>query len=194
VAALVGFFAFPTYPNYDSYYSLLWGRELLDGQLPQYETYRAPTPHPLATGIGALLAPFGHAAERIWILLCVISFVALVAGVFRLAREVFTPLVGVTAALLLLTRFDFAFYAARGYIDIGYMASSSGRRSSRPAPRARGRSSCSCCSRSPASCARRRGSWRACTGCGSAGGRRGATGSGGRCSPRSGPWCGPAAT
>ena len=63
-----------------------------------YEAYRAPTPHPLATLVGALIAPLGHGAERVWIALCVVSFVALVVGVYRLAREAFTPLVGLVAA------------------------------------------------------------------------------------------------
>ena len=36
VAAAIGFFVYPTYPNYDSYYSLLWGREVLDLQLPGF--------------------------------------------------------------------------------------------------------------------------------------------------------------
>ncbi|HEX8122023.1 MAG TPA: hypothetical protein VF549_12230 [Solirubrobacteraceae bacterium] len=120
--AIWGFFAFPTYPNYDSYYSLLWGREILDGALPSYDAYRAPTPHPLAIGVGALLSLLGHGGERIWILLCVGSFVALVAGVYRLGRDAFTPLVGLAAAVLVCSRLDFPFYAARGYIDIAYMA------------------------------------------------------------------------
>jgi hypothetical protein len=121
-AAVWGFFAFPTYPNYDSYYSLLWGREILDGTLPSYDAYRAPTPHPLAIAFGTILSPLGHGAERIWILLCVASFVALVAGVYRLGRDAFTPLVGFAAAVLVLSRLDFPFYAARGYIDVAYMA------------------------------------------------------------------------
>jgi hypothetical protein len=122
LGALAGFLVYPTYPNYDSYYSMLWGRELLDGALPVYETYRAPTPHPLSTAVGALLAPLGHHGERVWIFLCVFSFVAMVVGVYRLAREAFTPLVGLAAGVLICTRFDFPFYAARGYIDIAYMA------------------------------------------------------------------------
>ena len=122
LGALAGFLAYPTYPNYDSYYSMLWGRELLDGALPIYETYRAPTPHPLSTVVGAILTPLGHHGERVWILLCVVSFVVLVVGVYRLAREAFTPLVGLVAGALICTRFDFPFYAARGYIDIAYMA------------------------------------------------------------------------
>src|SRR5213083_220400 len=44
----IGFFVFPTYPVYDSYYSLLWGRELLHGSLPAFEGFRYPTEHPLA--------------------------------------------------------------------------------------------------------------------------------------------------
>jgi hypothetical protein len=50
------------------------------------------------------------------------SFLALVWGVYRLGRVAFTPLVGAIAAALVLTRFDFAFLAARGYIDVPYMA------------------------------------------------------------------------
>ena len=122
VGAVIGFVVYPTYPNYDSYYSMLWGRELLHGHLPVYDTYRAPTPHPLATLIGAVMDPIGHHAERVWIGFCVASFVALVVGVYKLAREAFTPLVGLIAGVLVCTRFDFPFYAARGYIDITYIA------------------------------------------------------------------------
>ena len=34
IGSLAGFLVYPTYPNYDSYYSLLWGREVLDLQAP----------------------------------------------------------------------------------------------------------------------------------------------------------------
>ena len=50
------------------------------------------------------------------------SFLVLVAGVYRLGKIAATPLVGAIAAALLLTRFDYPFLAARGYIDIPYMA------------------------------------------------------------------------
>ncbi len=50
------------------------------------------------------------------------SFLWLVWGIYRLGQVAFTPLVGAFAALLLLTRFDFAFLAARGYVDVPYMA------------------------------------------------------------------------
>jgi hypothetical protein len=122
VAFAIGFFVYPTYPNYDSYYSLLWGRELLDLQLPTFETFRAPTEHPLAIAAGAVLALFGESGDRLWVAVTFATYLWLVWGVYKLGRVTFTPLVGAVAAALLLTRFDYGFLAARGYIDIPYMA------------------------------------------------------------------------
>ena len=122
VATLVGFLLFPTYPNYDSYYSLLWGAEVLDLERPFFEGFRVPTEHPLAIAVGALLSLFGEGGDRLWIALCLASFLALLWGVFKLGEEAFTTVVGGAAAVLLFTRFDFAFLAARGYLDIPYMA------------------------------------------------------------------------
>src|SRR4051794_39433561 len=119
---LVGFFVFPTYPVYDSYYSLLWGRDVLHGQMPVFDGFRYPTEHPLSIVAGAVLSLFGQAGDRLWVLMILATFLALVAGVYRLGRLAATPLVGAIAAALLLTRFDYPFLAARGYIDIPYMA------------------------------------------------------------------------
>jgi len=118
----VGYFVYPTYPNYDSYYSLLWGREVLDLEKPFFEGFRVPTEHPLAIAVGMALALLGEAGDRVWIAITLASFLVLVWGVYRLGRIAFTPLVGAIAAALLLTRFDFAFLAARGYVDVPYMA------------------------------------------------------------------------
>ena len=57
-----------------------------------------------------------------WSRATLVSFVALAAGLYRLARSSFTSLVGLVAAALVCTRFDFPFLAARGYIDIPYLA------------------------------------------------------------------------
>ena len=122
VVTTVGFLVYPTFPNYDSYYSLLWGRELLDGELPSFDAYRAPTQHPLAIALRRALSLLGDAADRVMVGATLVSFVALVAGLYRLARASFTPLAGLVAAALLCTRFDFPFLAARGYIDIPYLA------------------------------------------------------------------------
>src|SRR3954468_22107210 len=122
VAVAVGTLVYPTYPNYDSYYALLWGREAIHLQTPVFEGFRIPTEHPLAIAVGAVLAIFGEVGDRMFIALILACFLWLVWGVYRLGRVCFTPLVGGLAALLLLTRFDFGFLAARGYIDIPYMA------------------------------------------------------------------------
>lgn len=122
VGFLVGFFVFPTYPVYDSYYSLLWGRDLLHGDPLVFDGFRYPTEHPLAIAAGAILQLFGEGADRLWVALTLASFLVLIAGVYRLGRIAATPLVGAVAAGLLLTRFDYPFLAARGYIDIPYMA------------------------------------------------------------------------
>ena len=122
LAALIGFVVYPTYPNYDSYYSLLWGRELLGLDALSFEAYRAPTEHPLAIAFGALLSLLGDNADRVMVACTVLSFLALVAAVYALGKTAFTPLVGAVAAALLVTRFDFPFLAARGYIDIPYLA------------------------------------------------------------------------
>src|SRR3954451_18882729 len=119
---LVGFFVYPTYPVYDSYYALLWGRDLVHGHPLVFDGFRYPTEHPLAIVAGAVLSPLGRLADRLWVALILASFLALVAGVYRLGRLAATPLVGAVAAALLLTRFDYPFLAARGYVDIPYMA------------------------------------------------------------------------
>jgi hypothetical protein len=122
VATAIGILVYPTYPNYDSYYALLWGREVLHGVVPHFEGFRLPTEHPLAIAAGAVLSIFGAVGDRLWIALTFAAFLALVAGVYRLGRLAFTPAIGAIAALLLLSRFDFGFLAARGYIDVPYMA------------------------------------------------------------------------
>ncbi len=122
VGALIAFLVYPTYPNYDSYYSLLWGREVLDLSKPVFEGFRVPTEHPLAIAVGALLSLLGEVGDRVWIAMTIASLLVLVWGLYRLARHAFTPLIGLAAGALLVTRFDFAFLAARGYIDVPYMA------------------------------------------------------------------------
>lgn len=122
VAAFVGFVVYPTYSNYDSLYSLLWGREILDGTLPSFDAYRAPTQHPLWVAISVPLAALGLPGDRVLLAICVLSFVAMVAGMYRLGKACFGWVVGLVAALLVLSRLDLGFLAARGYVDVPYLA------------------------------------------------------------------------
>jgi hypothetical protein len=120
--ALFGYFAFPTYPTYDSFYALLWGRDLLHLHLPDFRVYRGPTEHPLAIAFGMFCSIFGQGGARLMVLGSIASFVALVAGVYRVGRLCFSPVVGLFAALLMLSRFFDENLAAQGYLDISYVA------------------------------------------------------------------------
>lgn len=114
--------AFPTYPNYDAYYHLVWGRELLDGQAPGFEAYQAPTQHPLYLALAALLSLLGDGADRALVLLCVGAMVALAWGAFRLGQEVFGAWPGVAGAALVASSFAFLLYAVRAYVDVPFLA------------------------------------------------------------------------
>jgi hypothetical protein len=113
VGAIVGFFAFPTYPTYDSFYALLWGRDLLHLHLPDFHVYRGPTEHPLAIAFGMLCSIFGQGGARLMVLGSIVSFVAVVVGAYRLGRLCFGPV---------LSRFFVENLAAQGYLDISYVA------------------------------------------------------------------------
>jgi len=65
---------------------------------------------------------FGQGGARLMVLGSIASFVAVVAGVYRLGRLCFGPAVGLLAALLVLSRFFVENLAAQGYLDISYVA------------------------------------------------------------------------
>lgn len=118
-----GFVAYSTQPTYDSMWSLVWAREVLDGRLPSFDAYRAPTEHPLGLLASLLLAPLGEpGAPRAFVAITLLSFGALLAGVVRLGASTLGVLAGLLGAALLLTRLNFAFLAAFGYFDIPFLA------------------------------------------------------------------------
>jgi hypothetical protein len=120
--AVAAWLSFGVVPTYDSLYSLVWGREILDGAAPGFTDFGAPTQHPLWVAVGTLLAPFGDAGARAMTLLAVVSFVVLLASTYHLGRTVFGPLAGALAAALLLTRLNFGFYAAFAFVDMPFAA------------------------------------------------------------------------
>jgi len=123
VVLLVAFtIAFPTYTTFDSTYTLLWGREILDGNLPTFDAFRAPTQHPLWLLVGVVFALFGDAADRLLVLATMVSFVFLVAGVYSLGRRSFTIAIGVIAAVLVVLRYNYLLLAVRAYLDVPFMA------------------------------------------------------------------------
>ena len=126
VAALVAAVALwaltRTYPNYDSYYHLVWGREILDGLAPSFEAYAAPTQHPLWVAFAAVLGLVGESADRLLVLVCLLAHAALVLGTYRLGAAVFGRWPGVLAAVFVAASASFALYALRGYLDTPFLA------------------------------------------------------------------------
>lgn len=122
LGALLIFFVRPTYPNYDSYYTLIWGRSLAGGQLPDYDVFRTPTPHPLATLLAALLAPLGGAADRALVLIALAAHLALLGFLFRFTQLLLGTLAGLVALAVLLTRTDLEFFTLRAVVDVPFLA------------------------------------------------------------------------
>jgi hypothetical protein len=121
LVVLVLFFGLRTYPNYDSYYQLLWGQDIAHGRLPDYHVFRAPTPHPLSELVGLLLWPFGLAADRLMVLLTLVAWVGLLWAVYRFTKHLLGTLVAAVAVLVMLTRTDLEFFALRGVVDIWFL-------------------------------------------------------------------------
>src|SRR4051794_7315906 len=123
LAALVALAAAPArFLNYDTAYALLWGNDVIHGRTPDYDVAFAPTPHPLATVVGAVGAAFGTGFGEA--LFEVLAFVALgVLGwlVYALGDAWFTRATGVLAALIVLTREPILSYGVRAYVDIPYI-------------------------------------------------------------------------
>ena len=120
LVALGVFVVWQTYPNYDTYYTLVWGQELADGHLPDYSVYRGPTPHPLATFVGLLLAPFGTDTDRIVVLLGLLAFVLFLVVMYRFTEKLLGRLVALLAVAFLLTRTDMMLLALRGMFDLPF--------------------------------------------------------------------------
>jgi hypothetical protein len=122
LAAVVAWALVPTYPDYDAYHHLLWGRDLLDGVRPGFEDPFAPTQHPLYLALAALLSLAGESADRLLVLVTVLSLVALVAGAFALGRALFGTAAAYLGAFFVGSSFAFLLYAVRAFVDVPFLA------------------------------------------------------------------------
>jgi hypothetical protein len=121
-AALVAALLVPTYPNYDTYFHLVWGRELMHGIKPDFDAYAAPTEHPLFIALCALVGLVGTDGERLIVIVCVLSMVALVWATFRVGDACFGLWPGLLGAAFVGSSFAFLLYAARAYVDMPFLA------------------------------------------------------------------------
>ncbi|MFN8160704.1 MAG: hypothetical protein U0R52_06630 [Solirubrobacterales bacterium] len=110
------------FPNYDTIYALLWGRELAHGISPDYAAALPPTPHPLADLLGILTTPLGDGAITVTMVIAYASLGLIAYLVYRLGSLWFDQAIGVLAALIVLTRAPYLSNGIRAYVDLPYIA------------------------------------------------------------------------
>ncbi len=125
IGVFVALFAFtlwrPMFPNYDTYYALIWGNEMWSLELPDYDVFKTPTPHPIFNLYTALLSPLGSAAIPVLTFFSLAMYTGLLYGVYRLVKQQVGTLVAFVTVLVLLTRTDLMAYAFRSMLDIPFL-------------------------------------------------------------------------
>ncbi len=129
-AAALRLLAGPGLVNYDTLYTLVWGRQLAHGVVPDLTVTIAPTPHPLANLGAVALSPLsswrvdGLAGEPAAIAVIAVAYLSLALlgwVVFALGRAWFNAAAGVLAAAIVLTRVPVLDFGARAYVDIPFL-------------------------------------------------------------------------
>jgi len=110
------------FPNYDTIYALVWGRELAHGVSPDYGAALPPTPHPLADLLGVVTTPLGNGAIDVTMVVAYLSLGLVGYLVYRLGALWFDRPIGAVAALIVLTRAPYLSNGLRAYVDIPYIA------------------------------------------------------------------------
>jgi hypothetical protein len=110
------------FPNYDTIYALVWGRELGEGLSPDRGAALPPTPHPLAELLGLLTSPFGGGAIDLTMIVAYVSLGLVGYLIYRLGSLWFDRPIGTVAALIVLTRAPFLSNGLRAYVDLPYIA------------------------------------------------------------------------
>jgi hypothetical protein len=110
------------FPNYDTIYALVWGRELAHGASPDYGAALPPTPHPLADLLGVVTTPIGDGAITVTMVIAYISLALCGYLVYRLGTIWFDRWIGAVAAAIVLTRAPFLSNGLRAYVDLPFIA------------------------------------------------------------------------
>jgi hypothetical protein len=110
------------FPNYDTIYALVWGRELAHWESPDMGAALPPTPHPLTELWGMATTPLGDGAITLTMIGAYVSLGLIGSFVYRLGETWFDRWIGAVAAVIVLTRAPFLSYGLRAYIDLPYIA------------------------------------------------------------------------
>jgi hypothetical protein len=125
VAAVSGvlLLLFPVgFPNYDTIYALVWGRELAHLESPDHGAALPPTPHPLTELWGLVTTPLGDGMITLTMIGAYVALGLIGFFVYRLGTIWFDRWIGGVAALIVLTRAPFLSNGLRAYIDLPYIA------------------------------------------------------------------------
>jgi hypothetical protein len=125
VAAVSGLLllVFPVgFPNYDTIYALVWGRELAHLESPDYGAALPPTPHPLTELWGLVTTPLGDGMITLTMIGAYAALGLIGFFVYRLGTIWFDRWIGAVAAAIVLTRAPFLSNGLRAYIDLPYIA------------------------------------------------------------------------
>jgi len=110
-------------PGYDAAWSVVWGRAIAAGEVPQFVAPVAPTPHPLSNAVASVaIALPGDAPLDVLSALSWLSYGALGVAVFVLARRLGGAWCGVIAAALVLTRTLIVGETLIASLDIPFLA------------------------------------------------------------------------
>ncbi len=110
------------FPNYDTIYALVWGRELAHGVSPDYGAALPPTPHPLTDLIGLVATPLGDGAITVIMVIAYASLGLIGWLVYWLGARWFDRWIGAVAAAIVLTRAPYLSNGLRAYVDLPYIA------------------------------------------------------------------------
>lgn len=110
------------FPNYDTIYALVWGRELAHGAGPDYGAALPPTPHPLADLLGLVTTPLGQGAIDVTMTIAYLCLGLIGYLVYRLGSLWFDRWIGAVAAVIVLTRAPYLSNGLRAYIDLPFIA------------------------------------------------------------------------
>jgi len=110
------------FPNYDTIYALVWGRELAHGMSPDYGAALPPTPHPLADLLGMVTTPLGDGSIGVTMVIAYLALGLVGYLVYRLGSLWFDRPIGAVAALIVLTRAPYLSNGLRAYVDLPYIA------------------------------------------------------------------------
>ncbi|HEY7075048.1 MAG TPA: hypothetical protein VH418_06755 [Solirubrobacteraceae bacterium] len=105
---------FTNEPTYDPWAWLIWGREIVHGNL---DTFSGPSWKPLPVFFTTPFALFGAAAPSLWLIVARAGGFLAIALSYRLAARLAGPAAGVIAGAALVLAESFLYNFARGYSE-----------------------------------------------------------------------------